>query len=119
SEIVVLEGWTSGAERRAFVEALAGAVEAELGRAVSIVTVASPGAMSAVTVRGDRPDAIVAAETHDGGALRERLATELAARVAQAPVVLLELDGDLGGPESSLSLLADTVLVRIDGQPPG
>ncbi len=119
SEIVVLEGWTSGGERRAFVEALAGAVEGELGRGVSIVTVASPGATSAITVRGDRPDAIVAAEARDGGALRDRLATELATRAAQAPVVLLELDGDLGGPGPALSLLADTVLVRIDGQPPG
>jgi CRP-like cAMP-binding protein len=35
SEIVVLEGWTSGGERRAFVEALAGAVEGELGRGIS------------------------------------------------------------------------------------
>ena len=119
SEIVVLEGWTSGGERRAFVEALAGTIEGELGRGVSIVTVASPGATSAITVRGDRPDAIVAAEARDGGALRDRLATELATRAAQAPVVLLELDGDLGGPGPALSLLADTVLVRIDGQPPG
>ena len=119
SEIVVLEGWTSAGERRAFVEALAGAVEAELGRGVSIVTVASPGATSAVTVRGDRPDAVVACEPRDRGTLRERVATELAARGAQAPVVLLDLDGDLGGPEPSLSILADTVLVRMDGHPPG
>jgi NTE family protein len=119
SEIVVLEGWTSGGERRAFVEALAGAVESELGRKVSIVTVASPGATSAMTVRGDRPDAIVAVEAPDGGALRDRLASELATRTAQAPVVLLELDGALAGPGPALSLLADTVVVRIDGQPPG
>jgi NTE family protein len=118
SEIVVLEGWTSGTERRAFAEALAGAVEAELGREVSIVTVASPGATSAMTVRGDRPDAIVAAEARDGGALRDRLATELATRAGQAPLVILELDGHLGGPGPGLSHLANTVLARIDGQPP-
>jgi NTE family protein len=72
-----------------------------------------------MTVRGDRPDAIVAAEARDGGALRDRLAMELATRAGQAPVVLLELDGHLGGPGPGLSLLADTVLARIDGQPPG
>jgi NTE family protein len=118
SEIVVLQGWTSGGERRAFVEALAGAIEGELGREVSIVTVAPSNATSAITVRGDRPDGIVAAAARDGGSLRDRLATELATRAAQAPVVLLELDGDLGGPAPALSLLADTVLVRIDGRPP-
>src|SRR5262249_11707055 len=41
SEVVVLEGWTSNEERRAFSEELAGAVENTLGHAVSIVTVAS------------------------------------------------------------------------------
>jgi NTE family protein len=118
SEIVVLQGWTSGGERRAFVEALAGAIEGELGREVSIVTVASSDATPAMTLRGDRPDGIVAAAAHDRGSLRDRLATELATRAGQAPVVLLELDGDLGGPAPALSLLADTVLVRIDGAPP-
>jgi NTE family protein len=39
SEIVVLEGWTSGVERRAFVEGLADALERELERPVAIVTV--------------------------------------------------------------------------------
>jgi hypothetical protein len=45
--------------------------------AVSIVTVASRGAASAVAVREDRPDAVVAAEAREGGTLRERLAAEL------------------------------------------
>jgi CRP-like cAMP-binding protein len=117
SEIVVLQGWTSAAERRAFVELLAEAIEAELGRRVSIVTVASPGGTSAAAVRGDRPDAIVAADAHERGTLRDRLSTELAIRGEQAPVVLVDLDGDLDGPGPSLSLLADTVLVRMDGQP--
>ena len=117
-EIVVLEGWTSPEERHAFSEALAGALERELGRPMSIVTVASRGAASAATVRDDRPDAVVAAEAREGGPLRERLAGELAARTAQAPVVLVELDGDLAGPELGLANLADTVLIRIDGRPP-
>ncbi len=114
SEIVVLEGWTSSAERRAFVEALAGAVEDELRRAVSIVTVVSPGRASAITVRRDRPDAVVAGEPRDGGAVRERLAAELGVRGAQAPVVLVELDGDLAGAELGLARLADTALIRVD-----
>jgi NTE family protein len=117
SEIVVLQGWASAAERRAFVELLAEAIEAELGRRVSIVTVASPGGTSAAAVRGDRPDAFVAAAAHERGTLRDRLSTELAIRGEQAPVVLVDLDGDLDGPGPSLSLLADTVLVRMDGQP--
>jgi len=117
-EIVVLEGWASREERHAFSEALAGALEDELGRAVSIVTVASRGAASAVTVREDRPDAVVAAEAREGGTLRERLAAELATRTAQEPVVLVELDGDLAGRELGLANLGDTVLIRIDGRPP-
>ncbi|HXL46937.1 MAG TPA: cyclic nucleotide-binding and patatin-like phospholipase domain-containing protein, partial [Candidatus Binatia bacterium] len=118
SEIVVLEGWTSSAERRAFVEALAGAVEDELRRAVSIVTVVSPGRASAITVRRDRPDAVVAGEPRDGGAVRERLAAELGVRGAQAPVVLVELDGDLAGAELGLARLADTALIRVEGRLP-
>jgi NTE family protein len=117
SEIVMLEGWTSRAERRAFVEALADAIEGELGRAVSIVTVASPGRASAVTVRQDRPDAVVACKARES-ALRERVAAELAARAGQAAVVLVELDGDLAGPETELTHLADTVLVHLNGRPP-
>src|SRR4029079_2507253 len=98
SEIVVLQGWTSAAERRAFIEVLAYGISAELCLCVSIVTVASPGGTSAAAVRGDCPDAIVAADTSDRGTLRERLATELAVRGEQAPVVLLDLDGGLDGP---------------------
>src|SRR5262245_9125715 len=118
SEIVALEGWTSGPERRAFVETLAGAIEGELGRAVSIVTVASPGRAPATTPRRDRPDVVIAGEAREGAVLRERLAAELAGRAAQAPVVLVELDGDLTGPECHLARLADTVLLRIDGRLP-
>ena len=117
-QIVVLEGWTSRDDRRAFGEALAGALERELGRPVSIVTVASRGAASAVVLRRDRPDAVVAAEAREGGALRERVAAELAARAAQAPVVLVELDGDLAGPELGLAHLGDTTLIHIDDRPP-
>jgi len=118
SEVVVLEGWTSDAERRAFIEALAGALEGELGRAVSIVTVASPGRASTMAVRRDRPDAVVTGEARNGRVLRERLAAELAVRAAQAPVVLVELDGDLAAPDRDLAHLADTVLLRVDGRLP-
>jgi len=118
SEVVVLEGWTSSEDRRAFIEALAGAVEGELGRAVSIVTVTSPARAPAVAARRDRPDVVVPGVVREGGALRERLAAELAARTAQAPVVLVELDADLAGAEPDLAHLADTVLIRIEGRPP-
>src|SRR5262249_7246434 len=65
-----------------------------------------------------RPDAIVPARSTDGGALRERLAAELATRTAQAPVVLVELDDDLAGRELGLADLADSVLIRMNGRPP-
>src|SRR5262249_3603494 len=107
-EIVVLEGWTSREERRTFGEALAEALGGELGRHVPIVTVASRGAASAAMVREDRPDAVVAADDPQGGTLRQRLAAELAARSAQAPAVVVELDADLAGPELGLVNLADT-----------
>src|SRR5262249_8437047 len=118
SEIVVLDGWTSSRERRAFTEALASAVEGVLGRAVSIVTVAPPGRASAVTVRRDRPDAVVAGTPGDGGVLRERLAAELAARSSQAPIVLVELDEELADTDCQLTNLADTILHRIYARPP-
>jgi len=117
-EIVMLEGWTSGAERRAFIEALAGAVEDELGRAVSIVTVGSSARAAAATVRRNSPDAVVTDGAADGRRLRERVAAELAARSAHAPVVLIDVDGDLAGPHHELAHLADTVVVRVDGRPP-
>src|SRR5262249_9461904 len=117
-EIVVLEGWTSREERRAFSEALAGALEAELGRAVSIVTVTAGQCPPVLAPRGDRPDAIVLGTVRETGTLRERLAAELAARTEQAPVVLVDLDEDLAGPELGLANLADAVLTHIDGHPP-
>jgi NTE family protein len=119
AEIVAVEGWTSVRERRAFAEALAGAIEGELGRPVSIVTVAPARAAAAVATRGDRPDAVVASDVHDGGGtLRERLAAEVAARAAQAPVVLIETDAGLAGLEHGPAHLADTVLIRADGRAP-
>jgi len=117
AEIVALESRASGRERRAFVEAVAGAIELELGRAVSIVTVASTRAPSAVTMRGDRPDAVVAAHARRGGTLRERLAAEVAIRGAHAPVVLIETDAELAGVAPDLARLADTVLVHAAGRP--
>src|SRR5205809_980447 len=86
SEIVVLQGWTSGEERRAFVESLADALEHELGRAVAIVTVASRARSSSVAARRDRPDAVVLGEPSHRGEVRDRLAAELATRGAQAPM---------------------------------
>ncbi len=116
--IVALEGWGSNGDRPAFVRALAGVLEDELGRPVSVVTVAAPGAASAATVRGDRPDAVVVGEARDGGALRERLAAEVAVRAQQASLVLIEVHEDLAALEPDLGRLADTVLLRIDGRPP-
>src|SRR5262245_60728503 len=72
AEIVVLEGWRSNDDRRAFVQAAAGAIENELGRPVAIVTVAPPGAAPTITVRGHRPDSVVVGDARAGGALRER-----------------------------------------------
>jgi len=113
-EIVLLAGWTSRADRQAFAEMLAAAVETEIGRPASIVTVTSargrPG-------RPNRPDAVVPPDSREGP-LRERLAAELAARAAHAPVVLLELDGHLTAAKSDLTELADTILIRVDGPPP-
>jgi len=117
AEIVVLGGWTSRRTRRAFAEALAGAVEAELGRAVSIVTLASPAAASAVTARADRPDAVVVGEARERGALRERLAAEIALRAEHVPLVLVEVDTDFAAVESDVARLADTLVLRTDGVP--
>jgi len=114
SEIVVLQGWKSEVERRAFLGALAGALEHELGRAVAIVTVASATRSSSVTTRRDRPDAVVLGEDSEGGALCERVAAELALRADQAPVVLAAVDDAVAAFEPDLVRLADTVLLRVD-----
>src|SRR5262249_43693249 len=114
SEIIALQGWRSDVDRRAFLGALAGALEHELGRAVAIVTVASPTRSSTLATRRDRPDAVVLGEASEGGALRERVAAELALRAAQAPVVLAAVDDTLVALEADLLRLADTVLVRLD-----
>lgn len=118
AEIVVLEGWGSNGDRRLFVRALAGALEGELDRPVSIVTVVTPGAASAMSVRADRPDAVVVGESGDGGALRERVAAEVAVRGQQASLVLIEVHEDLAALEPDLARLADSVLLRVDGRPP-
>jgi NTE family protein len=116
-EVVVLEGWTSREERRAFIEALAAAVEGELGRAVSIVTVTSAAQLSAVAARSDRPDVVIPCTAQEAGPLRERLAAELAAQKERVPVVLVELDVDLSGAERDFADLGDTVLIRTEGPP--
>src|SRR5262249_35386611 len=117
-EIVVLEGWTSGADRRPFVEALAAAAETELGRAGSSVSVTSGARSAAGAARPDRPDAIVAAKARTGGGLRERVAAELASRATQAPVVLVEIDDDVAGIDGGLAQLADAMLLRVGGRRP-
>jgi len=118
SEIVALQGWRSGTEREAFVAALVGALERELGCDVAVLTVATSRHSSAVPRRRDRPDGVVVGEGSEGASLRERIATELAWRSAQAPVVLAMVDDALKAVEADLTRLADTVLVRIEeGRP--
>jgi NTE family protein len=108
SEVVVISGWSETAERRAFVAGLADALERELDLPAAIVTVASRA--RGPQVRPDRPDAVVS-----GDASREQLASELAARGAEAPIVLLTADD---APVPDLARFADVLLVRIDGRPP-
>jgi NTE family protein len=118
SEIVALQGWRSETDRRAFVDALAGALERELGRDVALLTVASSSHSSAAATRCNRPDGVVVGEAAEGSALRERIAAELARRAAQVPVVLAVVDNALVGVEPHLTRLADTVLVRMEGNRP-
>jgi NTE family protein len=118
SEIVALQGWRAGAGREAFVEALVGALERELGRDVALLTVAPSRRSSIMPGRRNRPDGVVVGETSEGAALRERIAAELARRAAHAPVVLAAVDDALVGVEADLARLADTVLVRIEGSRP-
>jgi NTE family protein len=118
SEIVALQGWRSGTEREAFVDALVGALERELGREVALLTVTPSRHSSAVPGRRNRRDGVVVGEASEGASLRERIATELAQRAAQAPVVLATVDDALVAVEADLARLADTVLVRIEGSRP-
>jgi len=104
-------------ERSEFTLALAGALERELGRPVAIVTVA-PSTRTDVAARRDRPDAMVLGEGREGGGLRTRVASELALRAAQAPVVLVALDDTLAAVEPDLVQLGNTVVLRIEGPPP-
>src|SRR5215472_4054872 len=117
-EVVALAGWRAGSERRALTLGLAHALERELGRAVAIVTVTTHARSSAITARPERPDTVVLGETKAAAALRARVASEVATRVAQVPVVLLETDDALAPVEADLVGLADAALVHIEGQPP-
>jgi NTE family protein len=116
-EIVVLQGWRSAVDGTEFALDLAGALEHELGAAVAIVTVTSSATHPTVGARRDRPDAVVIGEVPDGCALRARVASELALRAAQAPVVLVLLDDTRAAFERDLVPLGDTILYRIDGLP--
>ena len=118
SEIVALQGWRSEPDRRAFIGALADALERELGQDVAILTVASDDRSSAAPARRDRPDSVVVGTAADGGVIRERIAAELARRAAQAPIVLTAVDDGLAAVEPDLAHLANTVLSRIDGRLP-
>jgi NTE family protein len=114
TNVVFLEGWSSDVERRRLVGALAGAIESELQRPISILTVsAQPGPTIA---RRDRPDVVISTD-RPSGALRERVATEVAARAAHAPVVLVDVDRNVAG-QAELADDANTILVRFDGHPP-
>jgi len=109
SEVVLIDGWTEEGERQAFVEGLADALERELDLPVAIVTVASRTRSPRAAVRPDRPDAVLSE------ASRERIASELADRGTEAPIVLLSAED---GPVPDLARFADVFLVRIDGRPP-
>jgi NTE family protein len=117
-EVVALSGWRAGSERHALALGLAHALERELGRPVAIITATTHARSSAITTRQDRPDTVVLGETKASAALRSRVASEVATRVAQVPVVLLETDDALATVEADLVGLADAVLVHIEGQPP-
>ncbi len=118
SEIVVLEGWTRGDHRRAFVVDAAHALEVEIGRPVAIVTVTSKASARGVPVRTDRPDGVIAANASRPAAARRRLAAELGKRREHAALVLVTLDDGATGLESELARLADGALVHIDGRAP-
>jgi NTE family protein len=117
-EVVALSGWRVGSERRAFALGLAHALEREFGRAVAILTVTTHAHSSSITTRPDRPDTVVLGEARAAAALRARVASEVATRVEQAPVVLLETDDALAAVEADILGLADAALVHIEGQPP-
>src|SRR5262249_34238891 len=89
----------------------------ELDRAVAIVTATTHARSSAITTRHDRPDTVVLGETKAAAALRSRVASEVATRVAQVPVVLLETDDALATVDADVVGLADAAVVHVDGQP--
>src|SRR5262245_7618041 len=66
SEIVALQGWRSGMDREAFVDALVGALERELGREVAFLTVAPSRHSSVMPGRRNRHDGVVVREASEG-----------------------------------------------------
>ncbi|HZR82348.1 MAG TPA: patatin-like phospholipase family protein [Candidatus Binatia bacterium] len=115
SEVVAIEGWSSDAARADFALALAGALERELGREVAIVTITSRSHRSDAPTRPDRPDGVVVGEVAEGGALRERIASELAGLAGRVPVVLAAVDESLAELAPEVSRLADAVVARSGG----
>jgi NTE family protein len=110
-EVVLVDNRGRWGSRRTVVEELAAALEREIGRAVAVVTLAARAGAGRPIPRAGRPDAILTGEAHENGALRERLATRIAALGLEAPLVLVEVEDELADDGHELANLADTVLV--------
>ena len=117
-EIVLIDNRGRWGSRRTVVEEVAAALEQELGRAVAIVTLAARAGVGRPTPRADRPDAVLTGEVHENGALRERIATRVAAVGLEAPIVLVEIEDELAAAAEELADLADTVLVLAGSDEP-
>ena len=117
-EIVLVDNRGRWGSRRTVVEEVAAALEQELGRNVAIVTLAARAGAGRPTPRAGRPDAVLTGEAHENGALRERIATRVAALGLEAPVVLVEVEDELAGAARELAELADTVLVLAGSDEP-
>jgi NTE family protein len=115
SEIVVVDNRASWPERRAIVEALAAALEAELGQDVAVVSIAHR-TRPPIAPRPARSDAVLLASRRDPAELRRRLTAQLT-DLAHIPIVLVEIDDDLASG-TTLADLADVVLVLADATTP-
>jgi len=115
SEIVVVDNRARWPGRHALVEALAAALEGELGQDVAVVSIA-PRTRPAMAPRPARSDAVVAVSRRDVAEIRRRLTAQLT-DLAHVPVVLLEIDDDLAS-EITLADFADVVLMLADATTP-
>jgi NTE family protein len=114
-EVVLIDNRGRWGSRRTVVEELAAAIEQELGRAVAVVTLAARAGAGRPVPRADRPDAVLTGEAHENGALRERIATRIAALGLETPLVLVEVEDELAAAARDLVDLADTILVLAGG----